>query len=408
MNILPITAIFFSSLLARKATGSWFSPGAFFGFSWLFFVVTPILFAPEFHVNTYGLWFISLFVMSLSSGSIATSFFAKPRSEILLITNEKHINRLINYLHVFNFVSFSGLIGLIIYINSFYSIENESFWIVSNLISVDRYGDNLSYPILIKYALYFIYPGNIISGILLNYKTLELKNKIICILPLFLSIGLGALEGSRTSILLSIVLFSSSWIGLRILKNQGHLNLSFFKSLVLSLTLFSIFVFFFILVQWLRQGMNLIIYDLIIERLRAYFFGYLSAFTQWFSSIESSLMIDSIMTTFAGPMNLLGLINRDLGFYSPIRISDNVTTNIFTALRSIVSDFSILGSLIIAFILGVFFQFQFQKSKEYEFDGLIWISIFYSFTLYSPLISIFHYNSIFFSWLIIYVIYKTQ
>ena len=49
-----------------------------------------------------------------------------------------------------------------------------------------------------------------------------------------------------------------------------------------------------------------------------------------------------------------------------------------------------------------------KTGKEYEFDGLIWISIFYSFTLYSPLISIFHYNSIFFSWLIIYVIYKTQ
>ena len=149
--------------------------------------------------------------------------------------------------------------------------------------------------------------------------------------------------------------------------------------------------------------MDTIIVDLLVDQVRAYFFGYLSAFSKWLSSnVEYSFNNGYI--TFAGPFNLIGLLERPLGFYDSISITSGISTNIFTAFRGIITDFSIYGSILIAFMIGFFSQLIFQSNKKTTFLSIVPISMFYSFTLYSPLISIFHYNSIVFSWIILFFI----
>ena len=96
-------------------------------------------------------------------------------------------------------------------------------------------------------------------------------------------------------------------------------------------------------------------------------------------------------------------MERPLGFYDAINIGDGVSTNIFTAFRGIVTDFSVPGAILIAFVIGFVFQLVFQKNEGTKILGIISISMFYAFTLYSPLISIFHYNSMLFSWIVILI-----
>ena len=48
MMIAPLIAIAFSAIISRKSSNSWFSPGSMFALSWLFFMLMPILFAPDF------------------------------------------------------------------------------------------------------------------------------------------------------------------------------------------------------------------------------------------------------------------------------------------------------------------------------------------------------------------------
>ena len=143
--------------------------------------------------------------------------------------------------------------------------------------------------------------------------------------------------------------------------------------------------------------MDSIIVDLLMERMRAYFFGYLAAFTHWMGTLDNANLSGGL-TTFAGPFNLMGIMERSLGFYDPVNISSGVSTNIFTALRGLVIDFSISGSIVIAFIMGFFIQLSYQRGLSGSIINTLPISMFYAFTLYSPLISIFHYNSILFSW----------
>ncbi|HIF82424.1 MAG TPA: oligosaccharide repeat unit polymerase [Candidatus Marinimicrobia bacterium] len=404
MIIFPVITILASALMARKITGTWLSPGSFFAISWSFFLIVPLLFAPEFKVDLLGIWFIAILSMACAAGSVIAY---KPPSIDSLVSNEpnkKNPSHLFRPLWVLILISFGGVILLFRHALDTYNFGYYSMgWVsIPNLIAVDRYSGYINYPFIIKYSLYCIYPANLLGGLLLSMRQISLKMKVLTVVPLLLALILGIIEGARTSILLGLVLFFSAWMSGAMINGSNHnYNKSYFKMAFSGGALMITFTVFFVLIQWLRQGMDSIIVDLLIDRIRAYFFGYLAAFTQWIGTIDSSNLSGGL-TTFAGPFNLLGVMERSLGFYDPANISLGISTNIFTALRGLVIDFSIPGSIFIAFIVGFFLQLSYQRGISGTIINTLPISMFYAFTLYSPLISIFHYNSILFSWIVIF------
>ena len=62
------------------------------------------------------------------------------------------------------------------------------------------------------------------GGILINSHDNSIKIKILCFIPLILSIMLGLIEGSRTSLLLGFVLFFSTFISTKIIIKKIILN----------------------------------------------------------------------------------------------------------------------------------------------------------------------------------------
>ncbi len=404
MIIFPVITILASALMARKITGTWLSPGSFFASAWSFFLIVPLLFAPEFKVDLLGIWFIAILSMACAAGSVIAY---KPPSIDSLVSNEPNKtnpSHLFRPLWVFILISFGGVILLFRHALDTYNFGYYSMgWVsIPNLIAVDRYSGYINYPFIIKYSLYCIYPANLLGGLLLSVRQISFKMKVLTVVPLLLALVLGIIEGARTSILLGLVLFFSAWMSGAMI-NDPHFNKKkpYLKIAISSGGLILGFTAFFVLIQWLRQGMDSIIVDLLMDQIRAYFFGYLAAFTQWIGTIDSPNLSGGL-TTFAGPFNLLGVMERSLGFYDPANISLGISTNIFTALRGLVIDFSIPGSILIAFIVGFFLQLSYQRGISGTIINTLPISIFYAFTLYSPLISIFHYNSILFSWIVIF------
>ena len=74
-----------------------------------------------------------------------------------------------------------------------------------------------------------------------------------------------------------------------------------------------------------------------------YYFGYLSAFTLWLGNYYEIFSTNLVINTFAGPLNLIGALDRPGGFYDPIYINNYDTTNIFTAFRGLQATFQFLG-----------------------------------------------------------------
>ena len=274
MYLFPILSILFSASIAKKLTGSWFSPGSFYALFWFFFTVLPLIFASEFIVELYGIWFIAIMVMSCVSGSIIAKFLYRQVVNDRSNFNLTFQTKLIYFLFLFNIISIYGLLELISYIGDVYSqpYYSDMWSFVPNLISIDRYSGNLYYPIILKYSLYFIYPANILGGILINQKVKSRYFILNCILPVLLSITLGIIEGSRTSFLLGSILFISSWLSIRITIYNGKLNLSYARIFSILSFFIVLFIFLFVFVQWLRQGLNPIIIELLALRLKTYFF----------------------------------------------------------------------------------------------------------------------------------------
>ena len=181
------------------------------------------------------------------------------------------------------------------------------------------------YPFIIKYSLYFIYPGNLLGGILFGKKNQLTIIKLFSLLPLIAAIILGVIEGARTSLLLGLILFLSSWMSSQIYRYKGNskLKISYLKFAIGSGIFLSMFTIFFIFIQWIRQGMDAIVTDLLIDRIRAYFFGYLAAFSEWLSR-GAEINYYSGLITFAGPFNLIGVMDRPLGFYDSIYITNSI------------------------------------------------------------------------------------
>ena len=151
---------------------------------------------------------------------------------------------------------------------------------------------------------------------------------------------------------------------------------------------------------WLREAGGEFIFSAMVENIRAYFFGYLSSFTQWAQNYNYDNLSMGLIT-FAGPADLIGLTDRGLGFYDEISILGESHTNIFTALRGIIHDYSIFGGFIFFLLFGLLSTLAYKKCIENKILWIIPLSIFYAFTIYSPLISIFNYNSIIAAWVIL-------
>ena len=173
MYVLPLTLVAISTMIAKKASGSWFSPASFFGLMWFLFLTGPILFAPEFNYDIKGIFFISIIVMACTSGALIAILGYDIKKNQIMTQDSISYNPLTNYLIFFLFISTIGLIGLISFTKSNYLIDGGVFfWYnIPNLVSIDRYDDQINYPMWIKYSLYFIYTSNIISGIILSKTT---------------------------------------------------------------------------------------------------------------------------------------------------------------------------------------------------------------------------------------------
>ena len=116
--------------------------------------------------------------------------------------------------------------------------QSSNLWFdIPNLISIDRYRETLSYPLLVKYSLYLIYPGSIVSGIILSYYELNILKKISVFMPFAVCIILE-FWGSRTSIIIGFILF---------LKSSFLFIIINFKAQIHSYKIISIFFVFILL-----------------------------------------------------------------------------------------------------------------------------------------------------------------
>ena len=401
-NTLPLITLFSFALILKRLNSSWLSPPVFFSSLWSFFILVPLIFAPQYPISSYGLWIITLFIYGLGIGSfIGNNFSNNQIVPNAILLDKKTFKPLFLIVEAMIILSLIGLILLFYFGLSRFNLTNSfiDLLLLPNQFSMDRYTDVVVMPISIRLMMYFLFPASLTAGVVFRFVDKRWK-KTVLLLPIFLSIGYAFILTTRSTIILSLVLWFSGFFAAKILKHDEKVNFFNIQSLLLTLLFSASFIGIFILTAWLREAGGEFIFSAMVENIRAYFFGYLSSFTQWAQNYNYDNLTMGLIT-FAGPADLVGLTDRGLGFYNEISILGESHTNIFTALRGIIHDYSIFGGFIFFLLFGLLSTLAYRKCIQNKILWIIPLSIFYAFTIYSPLISIFNYNSIIAAWVIL-------
>ena len=404
--MIPLTTIGFIGIFNRIYLNSWLTPASFFCMLWFLLLSITLIVAPEFPVYPLGIWYILGISMALTLGSLLVPKHILPDSEkyntieSIKLFFFSRSNLILIVITIFCLISIVGIITLLLFGVKRYELNINIFSIISlpQQLYDDRDAGILLVPWYIRFLTYFIMPASLLSGILIPLE--KYPRKIICYIPIILAILIGMVYTTRATILFSIILFISGLFSSYIILKKDDKIFSGIKSLFNFGLLFLFLLLSWILLQWLRGGgdSEFIFYP-IINTLKSVVLGSTTAFTTWLKNYKQHNMAFGLYT-FAGPMDIIGLNERQLGFYSEFISLPNGYSNIYTAFRGLIHDFSITGSILICFFIGIFAQLSYQRCRDGNVIWLIPLSLFFAFTLFSPFISIFSSNSVTMAWVI--------
>ena len=395
----------FIAITLRKIHHTWFHPGAFFPLFWFFFSVVPLIFAPGFNVPSYGLWVVAAFSGCLAIGSLllpTDNSVAEQGETTSIKDHQTLLNMAVATMAILAFVGV--LLELRFALAKFQlNFSVFSLLLVPNEISAERYMEILAFPLYIKILNYLLFPTALFAGI--GFSIAKKKwEYILYITPLIIAVIFGIIETSRFTIITTIVLWYSGVLGGRAALGKNLQKFLDKKSRLFFIVSGILFIVLFILLDWLRQAQGELLADIVFERLQAYLFGYLAAFSNWLmDGYDGNLQLG--LQTFAGPLSLGDLTVRLFGSYEPVIITGDLSTNIFTALRGLIQDYSVTGAGIILVFIGYAGTATFQNVLRGKILWLVPLTLFYAFVLYSPLISLFHYNSLIMSWVMLCVFF---
>ena len=404
--IVPLISLGFIGIFNRISLNSWFAPASIFSTLWFSLLSATLLAAPEFPIYPLGLWYILGVSIALTLGSLIVPKYLLPDSEKynsiesvkLFFFNRS--NFILILIVLFCLITIVGIIVLLLFGIKRYELNINIFSLISlpSQLYDDRDAGILLIPWYIRYLTYFIMPSSLLSGILIPFQ--QYPRKIICHFPIILAILIGMIYTTRATILFSIILFLSGiFSSYIILKKDDKIFLNT-KSFFASVSIFSFLVFSWIFLQWLRGGADndFLLYP-IMNSIKSAVLGSTAVFTTWLQNYKQHSLAFGLYT-FAGPMDIIGLNERQLGFYTEFVSLPNGYSNIYTAFRGLIHDFTLTGSILICFFIGILSQLSYQRCRDGNIIWIIPLSIVFAFTLFSPFISVFSSNSVTMAWFI--------
>ena len=408
--IAPLISLGFIGIFNRISLNSWFAPASIFSTLWFSLLSATLLAAPEFPIYPLGLWYILGVSIALTLGSLIVPKNLLPDSEKynsiesvkLFFFNRS--NFILILIVLFCLITIVGIIILLLFGIKRYELNINIFSLISlpSQFYDDRDAGILLIPWYIRYLTYFIMPSSLLSGILVPFQ--QYPRKIICHFPVILAILIGIVYTTRATILFSIILFLSGIFSSYIILKKDDKFFFNTKSFFGLVSIFSFLVFSWIFLQWLRGGAesDFLLYP-IINTIKSAVLGSTTVFTTWLQNYKQHSLAFGLYT-FAGPMDIIGLNERQLGFYTEFVSLPNGYSNIYTAFRGLIHDFTLTGSILICFFIGILSQLSYQRCRDGNIIWIIPLSIFFSFTLFSPFISIFSSNSVTMAWIISYFV----
>lgn len=360
---------------AKKVFSVWLNPVSIFSLFWFFYTAFPLLVAFEAPVNPLAIVYILLFCLSFSLSSFMFPW------RVALALNQNKPNAAYYFNRPFMVASFYGAAGFAVLMNFLGVLEQgiSVNQLISNPIAVGgiyagkRYSGEIVSSVFSQLGLQSSYYTAVFGGLVYGSRG-AVKGKIKLLVFAFLpALLVMFLQSAKGLFFFSVFLFLGGVLVTRIY-NKNYTLINYAGLRVLSL--YGLLVFPIVLASFLSRGIyELDDTSLILNRLRYYLVTYssvhLPAFSDWFSEryLSESLMSyrhDVLTMGFYTFMSFFHLAGDDrslpMGIYDEFyTYGDYVKGNLFTVFRGLINDFGLFGSLVFAFVAGIFCNLGFWR-----------------------------------------------
>ena len=338
-------------------TGTWLQPGSFFSLFWCFAGILPLILAPGERVGANAILWLIAASIAVSAGAFAGNGGFKTRR---LVEPAPATRR---ELWIFGLILCAAVvlgIGSSVAFLSSSSIELtsvldiEKLVIVANQSYFSRYAETGAPPApgLSQALLPFVYLAPAIGGILFELRN-ETSWKLLALFSFIPAVAVTVLQTTKAAMLFAIVLWLSGYFATRLrfgklaVFTRGH----FIVALIVGGALTA---FFFAIGLARLASTDVSLLNVVMLKLVTSAFGHMTVFSQWLAEYWQLPVEPSLgKVTFAGPLEMLGYGQRIPGLFdSIIELVAGETSNIFTAFRPLIQDFTIPGALAVLASLG--------------------------------------------------------
>lgn len=277
---------------------------------------------------------------------------------------------------------------------------------LNNAIAVERYTNNISPGFFSQMLLPFVYLSALLGGYLYPL-VLHRKDKLLTFLAFLPSCLILLILNTKAVLISSAILWISAYIVSYYMCNGYYTYINKFSLIKYGIA-FSCFLTVLFISMMLRIGrLDTDTFFVVKHKFASYAIGHMGAFDSWFSANTINAPLHFGTMTFLSISNLLGLESKVQGIFTDYFYAGDISTNVYTALRPLVMDFGIFGSIIIYCCLGIItkiLQNKFLKKSiiAIPISHTILICI-YSYMLYGFIASLLSYTSYIIVWTLLFV-----
>jgi oligosaccharide repeat unit polymerase len=401
---------------ARSRGGSWLEPGAFFALAWSFYLLLPLMFAPDYTVWPSGVWWILASALSICCGSWwVGGNRSKTRSRVhngAITTTDPCSEsdpfgrglKLALLVSVVCGLSYSLIALARMGFSSATLFSLEGIAVIARAFSVDRYSEDYIPPgRMTQIWLIGVYAAPIFGGILFAMRRSK-RDFWLSMLSFSPALFVFTLQTTRAAIATGLILWVSACFAVRVLLERGQCRIFTKKLISAFLGIVLVMVALFTVGQVMRGGdapEASALGDVLVSPVaRASMLGHISVFSQWFHESRFTSVIPAFGAySVAGVFDQLGMHTRPAGLYAdPYEVEPGGFTNVYTIFRGLIEDFTLPGSLVFLFLVGTCAGWAYDRVRAGNLQYAPFLVAFYAFTG-SHGVSIFNYNSVLLAWL---------
>lgn len=386
------------AVVMRLLAGTWLQPSALFPLWWCFAGILPLILAPEEPVGWNAMLWVIAACVSVSIGAVAGNFgfktrlntrAAPPTDRELVVLESMIVTAFI--LGLASTVAF--VVGSGIPLSDLLDVER--LVVVSNQLYAGRFAEMAPDPPRLSQALLpFVYLAPLAGGILFVLRS-EIRWKLVALLSFVPSLAVTVLQTTKAAFLYALMLWLSGYFAARL--RAGRLAVFTRSHVIVGVGAGVVVITLFLATSLARlASTDASLLNVVIVKLFTSAFGHMSVFSQWLTEYWDTPFAPSFGTvTFAGPLELLGYSHRIPGLFEEVfQLVVGEMSNIYTAFRPLIQDFTIPGALVILTGLGFIGGVGFRLVARGDWSGLPLLLIAYVTTMWTPITWIWIYNSL--------------